>query len=66
MTLSQKSEYTNRLVSVSEAAHILGIGRTNLYSRINSKQIDAIRIGGRRLVKLASIEAFIDQASQQI
>lgn len=65
MPIPLKSEYANRLVSVTEAAHILGIGRTNLYSRINAKQIEAIRIGGRRLVKLASIEAFIDQASQQ-
>jgi excisionase family DNA binding protein len=59
-----KNEYANRLVSVAEAAHILGIGRTNLYSRINAKEIDAIRIGGRRLVKLASINAFIDRASE--
>jgi excisionase family DNA binding protein len=53
----------NMLVSVAEAARILGIGRTNLYNRINSREIEAIRIGGRRLVKLASIEAFIDRVS---
>lgn len=63
MPAATKKEYTKLLVSVSEAADMLGIGRTNLYHRINSKEIEAVKIGGRRLVKLASIEEFVDRAS---
>lgn len=53
----------NQLISINETARLLGIGRTNVYNRINSSEIDAVRIGGRRLIKLASVQAFIDRLS---
>ncbi|WP_406603558.1 helix-turn-helix domain-containing protein [Nocardia aurantia] len=40
-------------VSVPEAAHLLGIGRSTLYAAAKSGNIPAIRIGGR--VRIPSI-----------
>jgi len=42
--------------SVADARKALGIGNTKIYELINSGQLDTIRIGRRRLIKIASIE----------
>jgi excisionase family DNA binding protein len=52
------------LVSVNEAVRLIGIGRTALYEYINSNELDTVRIGGRRLIKLSSIDDFIDRMSE--
>ena len=43
------------LVSVKDAAALLGIGRTKLYELINSREIDSVKIGTRTLIKQASL-----------
>lgn len=53
----------HQLISINEVTRLLGIGRSNVYNRINKNEIEAVRIGNRRLVKLSSVEAFIDRAS---
>lgn len=45
----------NVTVSVNDAAKALGIGRVTLYRHLKSGQIDSILLGGRRLVKVASL-----------
>ncbi len=51
------------LCSISEAACMLGVGRTKLYEMIAKRELVSIRIGTRRLVKIDSIEALIDRAT---
>lgn len=50
-------------VTVRDACSLIGVGRTKLYELIGNGQIEAIRIGGRRLVKVSSIRALVDEAS---
>jgi excisionase family DNA binding protein len=54
---------TPYLCSISDAATALGIGRTKTYEMLNSGELESIQIGTRRLVKLDSIKAFIENAS---
>jgi excisionase family DNA binding protein len=44
-------------VTVPVALHITGLGRTKLYELIDAGVIKAVRIGRRRLVVHASLEA---------
>ena len=46
------------LYSVSEAAEVLSIGRTTLYSLIKSGDIESIMVRGRRLIPRESLERY--------
>ncbi len=46
------------LISVNEAASVLGLGRTKIYQLLNSGDLKSARIGARRLVEFASAERF--------
>jgi excisionase family DNA binding protein len=52
-----------RLVSVREAARLLGIGITKTYELIADGLLDTVTFGSRRLVTLRSIDALIDGAA---
>ena len=49
------------LVTVAEAAELLSIGRSNTYRLINEGQLASVKIGARRLVPRASLEAFVQE-----
>ena len=51
------------LCPVSEASRLLGVGRTKIYELLARRELDSIQIGTRRLVKLASIKAFIERST---
>ena len=51
------------LCSVSDAAKMLGLGRTKIYDMLAKGQILSMRIGSRRLVKVDSIKALIERAT---
>ncbi len=40
----------DRLLSIEEAARVLGIGRTALYSEIGAGRIRSVKVGRRRLI----------------
>lgn len=44
--------------SVDEAAAAIGICRVTLYKHLNAGNIKSVRVAGRRLVNVASLEAF--------
>lgn len=48
-------------VSVKEAARIIGVGRTSLYSMIRDGRIETLKIGRRTVVKTSSLRRIIDQ-----
>jgi excisionase family DNA binding protein len=51
---------TDRLaVSPAEAADLAGIGRTKLYEAMNAGVLPSFKIGTRRLVRIAEIEAWL-------
>ncbi len=51
-------------VSVNEAARVLGIGRTSLYSMIRDGRVEALKLGRRTLIKTASLRRVIDGAHE--
>lgn len=52
------------LISVNEALHKLGIGRTTLYSLIDQGELEQVHIGRRALITTKSIEAYVSRLSQ--
>lgn len=44
-------------ISVVEAGRMLGIGRSRVYELLSQDRLTAVRLGGRRLVKVESIHA---------
>ena len=50
---------TALLYRVTEAAELLGIGRTNVYYLMNEGRLGSVRIGSRRLIPRAALESFV-------
>lgn len=51
------------LCSIRDTASALGMGRTKTYQMIADGQLETVQIGTRRLVKVASIKAFVERLS---
>lgn len=51
------------LVTIADAAKVLGLGRSKLYALLASKDLESVSIGRRRLVKMASIKALAQAES---
>lgn len=52
----------NRLaVSPSQAAIMVGLGRTKLYEAISSGELPSFKIGARRLIRVEEIDAWLDR-----
>lgn len=49
----------DRLLSVDEAAAILGIGRSRMYDEIGAGRVRSVRVGRRRLVASSAIRDYI-------
>lgn len=47
-------------ITIVQAVHMFGIGRTKLYELIQRGDIEAIKLGRRTLVRAQSARAFID------
>lgn len=66
MTQTDQSTSTMRLaVSPTEAARMLGLGRTKLYELIAANQLISIKIGARRLIRVSAIEEFLDRLTAE-
>lgn len=46
-------------VSPAEAARMAGIGRTKLYEIIAANELASIKLGSRRLIRVADLEAWL-------
>ena len=51
------------MVTVEEAARLLGIGRTTMFELIGSGDVKSVRLGRRRLIARKSLKSFIDELS---
>jgi len=49
------------MVSVEQAAFILGIGRTRTFELVMSQTITSVKIGRRRLIVRRSLEEFVQR-----
>jgi excisionase family DNA binding protein len=50
----------DRLLSISEAAAVLGVGRTLAYGLIGRGDLRTLKVGRRRLVPTEAIATYID------
>ncbi len=48
-----------RLVSVAQAASSLGLSRSVLFNQIRDGFIDSVKVGSRRLIPVAALDAFV-------
>ena len=48
-------------LSVREAAEYLSLGRTTVFQLVRSKQIDSVKVGRRRLIKIRSLKEFLGE-----
>ena len=49
-------------VSVSEAAALLSVSRATLYRMRSDRKLDFVKIGGRSLIRVASLASLVDGA----
>jgi len=47
-------------ITIKDACKATGLGRTKIYELINAGRLQAVKIGGRRLIKTASIRAMLE------
>ena len=57
------SETQKKVLSVTEAAAILQIGRNLCYEAIRRGEIPSIRVGARLLVPVAALERFLEHTN---
>ncbi len=51
------------LVSIDTARAMLGgIGKTNLYAMLSAGDLESVKLGKRRLIRVSSIQALADRA----
>lgn len=54
-----------KLLTVAEAAQILGIGRSTVYLLVMREQLPSIKLGRSRRVPTRVLDAFIEQQLQE-
>ena len=56
-----QTDWTKRPLAVSpaEAAQMLGLGRTKFYELMGANEIASMKIGTRRLIRVAVLEAWL-------
>lgn len=55
----QSSEGSRMLYPITDAAHMLGIGRTVVYELMNEGRIRSVRIRQRRLIPKEALDEFV-------
>ena len=49
-------------MSIAQAANASGLSRATLYRMIDRSELDTVKVGGRRLVRVASLKALLGEA----
>jgi excisionase family DNA binding protein len=61
--MSSNEDHSPLVVSISEAARRLSLGRTKVYELIASGQLKTLKLGRRTLITMASVQALVARAS---
>ncbi|MEV5961873.1 helix-turn-helix domain-containing protein [Kribbella sp. NPDC051952] len=65
MTTIPIAEADRLLITTEDAAARLGIHRSTLYDLIRSKKLKTLKIGSRRLIRIAALEEAIELLEQE-
>jgi excisionase family DNA binding protein len=57
---------TRLLVSVTEAMHLIGVGRTKFYQLVTAGEIELVKIGTASRVTVASLESYVERLRAQV
>lgn len=52
------------LISIKNTCSYTGLGKTSVYAKIASGELEAIRLGSKTLVTMVSIDALIERAER--
>jgi excisionase family DNA binding protein len=61
---SQASSLERKALSVAETARAVGISRATIYRLIEKKRLATLKIGSRRLIPVAAIDALLSGGVQ--
>jgi excisionase family DNA binding protein len=50
-------------ISIGKTAKVVGLGRTSVYKLIAERELDTVKINGRRLVTVESIRRLIEKSA---
>ena len=50
---------------IEDAAKYLGLGKSKLYQLINAGEVEAVSIGGRRIITRRSLDAFLEKKIEE-
>ena len=53
------------LVDVERAAEVLGVGRSLFYQLLQTGQVESLKIGRRRVVPLAALQAYVERLREE-
>lgn len=53
------------LISVEEFCRITNTGRTRAYQLIRERQVKSVKLGARRLIVYASVEALVERLNTE-
>ncbi|MEO1330683.1 MAG: helix-turn-helix domain-containing protein [Pseudomonadota bacterium] len=56
---SQPPQFGRLAVSASEAAQLVGLGRTTIYRALNAGALRSVKVGGRRLIRIDALDAWL-------
>lgn len=54
-------EIAKRLLTIREAAQVLGVGRTTVYELIANDELEVVHIGRSARIPTAAVDEFIDR-----
>ena len=62
LSVTEKQE--RRVLSIRETAQACGLSRATIYRLIEQKKLATLKVGARRLVPVAAIDALLDGGAQ--
>lgn len=60
-TIGDDAGATPRLVTIVDAARLLGVGRTTIYDLIARGQLEVVHIGRAARIPTASVDRFVEE-----
>ena len=60
ITEPQPTRNALSLLSVKDAAQLLGVGKTTIYKLLGQRAIDAVKIGRKTLLRVESLERWLE------